>query len=44
MSRWYEGLLHNNRGALLRTLLRMRCSSRVASHRAYRLSVARMSV
>jgi hypothetical protein len=29
MNRWYEGLLHNNRGAFLRVLLRMRCSSRV---------------
>ena len=29
MNRWYEGLLHNNRGALLRMLLRTRCSSRV---------------
>lgn len=29
MNRWYEGLLHNNRGAFLRLLLRMRCSSRV---------------
>jgi amino acid transporter len=39
MTRWYEGLLHNNRGALLRTLLRMRCSARVAVvHTAYRLS------
>jgi amino acid transporter len=39
MSRWYEGLLHNNRGGLLRTLLRMRCSARVAVvHTAYRLS------
>jgi hypothetical protein len=38
MTRWYEGLLHNNRGALLRTLLRMRCSSRVAIvHTAYKL-------
>jgi amino acid transporter len=26
---WYENSLHNNRGAFLRTLLRMRCSSRV---------------
>lgn len=38
MSRWYEGFLHNNRGAMLRTMLRMRCSSRVAIvHTAYRL-------
>jgi len=29
MSRWYEGFLHNNRGTLLRTLLRLRCPSRV---------------
>lgn len=29
MSRWYEGLLHNNRGTLLRTLLRRRCPQRV---------------
>jgi amino acid transporter len=29
MNHWYEGLLHNNRGAFLRTLLRLRCSSRV---------------
>jgi amino acid transporter len=29
MNHWYEGLLHNNRGAFLRTLLRHRCSSRV---------------
>ncbi len=29
MNHWYEGLLHNNRGAFLRTLLRRRCSSRV---------------
>lgn len=27
---WYENSLHNNRGTFLRTLLRMRCSSRVA--------------
>jgi hypothetical protein len=26
---WYESSLHNNRGVFLRTLLRMRCSSRV---------------
>jgi amino acid transporter len=39
MSRWYEGILHNNRGHMLRTLLRMRCSARVAVvHTAYRLS------
>lgn len=38
MSRWYEGLLHNNRGALLRTLIRKRCSARVVVvHTAYRL-------
>jgi hypothetical protein len=29
MNHWYEGLLHNNRGAFLRALLRHRCSSRV---------------
>jgi len=29
MNKWYEGLLHNNRGALLRTLLRRRCGPRV---------------
>ncbi len=29
VSRWYESALHNNRGAILRTLLRMRCGSRV---------------
>jgi hypothetical protein len=29
MNRWYEGFLHNNRGAFLRQLLRVRCSSRV---------------
>ena len=29
MDHWYEGFLHNNRGAFLRTLLRRRCSSRV---------------
>jgi amino acid transporter len=29
MSRWYESILHNNRGAVLRTLLRLRCGSRV---------------
>ena len=28
MSHWYENILHNNRGAFLRTLLRMRCGSR----------------
>jgi hypothetical protein len=26
---WYENSLHNNRGSFLRTLLRMRCGSRV---------------
>jgi amino acid transporter len=30
MTRWYSGLLHNNRGVFLRTLLRLRCDSRVA--------------
>jgi amino acid transporter len=29
MNHWYEGILHNNRGLFLRTLLRQRCSSRV---------------
>ena len=29
MNHWYEGILHNNRGAFLRSLLRTRCSSRV---------------
>ena len=29
LNHWYEGLLHNNRGAFLRTLLRGRCGSRV---------------
>jgi len=29
MNHWYENILHNNRGAFLRTLLRLRCSSRV---------------
>jgi amino acid transporter len=29
MHHWYEGLLHNNRGAFLRTLIRMRCNDRV---------------
>jgi amino acid transporter len=29
MNHWYERLLHNNRGTLLRTLLRMYCPSRV---------------
>lgn len=29
LNHWYEGILHNNRGAFLRTLLRARCSSRV---------------
>jgi hypothetical protein len=28
MSHWYEHMLHNNRGAFLRTLLRQRCGSR----------------
>jgi hypothetical protein len=28
MTHWYEHLLHNNRGSFLRTLLRLRCSSR----------------
>ena len=30
MHHWYAGLLHNNRGMFLRTLLRMRCGSNVA--------------
>jgi len=29
MSRWYAGILHNNRGLFLRQLLRMRCGPRV---------------
>lgn len=29
LNHWYEGLLHNHRGAFLRALLRTRCSSRV---------------
>lgn len=29
VSRWYQGLLHNNRGAILRTLLRLRGGPRV---------------
>jgi amino acid transporter len=29
MSHWYEGLLHNNRGTVLRMLLSARCSDRV---------------
>ena len=29
MNHWYERLLHNNRGTLLRTLLRIYCPSRV---------------
>jgi hypothetical protein len=29
MSRWYAGILHNNRGLFLRTLLRVRCGPRV---------------
>jgi hypothetical protein len=29
MSHWYEGFLHNNRGTVLRMLLRARCSDRV---------------
>ena len=29
MSHWYEGALHNNRGAFLRVLLRATCSDRV---------------
>jgi hypothetical protein len=28
MPHWYENILHNNRGAFLRTLLRTRCGSR----------------
>ncbi len=30
MNHWYAGLLHNNRGVFLRTVLRMRCGPRVA--------------
>jgi amino acid transporter len=38
MPHWYEGILHNNRGTLLRTLLRRRCSDRVSVvSTAYRL-------
>jgi hypothetical protein len=38
MNNWYEALLHNNRGSFLRTVLRNRCSARVAIiHTAYRL-------
>ena len=29
MNNWYEGLLHNNRGAFLRALVRRRCGARV---------------
>jgi hypothetical protein len=29
MSHWYEGALHNNRGAFLRVILRAQCSDRV---------------
>jgi amino acid transporter len=29
MSHWYEGFLHNNRGTVLRMLVRARCSDRV---------------
>ena len=29
MTRWWAGLLHNNRGTVMRTLLRMRCGPRV---------------
>jgi len=29
LSHWYEGLLHNNRGAFLRSLLRARGGPRV---------------
>jgi hypothetical protein len=29
LGHWYEGILHNNRGLFLRTLLRRRCSSRI---------------
>jgi hypothetical protein len=39
LDHWYEGMLHNNRGSFLRTVIRMRCSSRVVViHTAYRLS------
>jgi amino acid transporter len=41
MNRWFETLLHNNRGAFLSTLLRRRCSSRVVIiHTAYRYGEA----
>jgi hypothetical protein len=37
MNRWFETLLHNNRGTFLRTILRKRCSSRVVViHTSYR--------
>jgi amino acid transporter len=29
LNHWYEGILHNHRGAVLRTLLRVRCGPRV---------------
>jgi amino acid transporter len=29
MSRWWSGILHNNRGLMLRSAIRLRCSSRV---------------
>ena len=29
MSRWWSGILHNNRGLMLRSALRLRCTSRV---------------
>jgi hypothetical protein len=29
VARWYQGLFHNNRGAILRALLRLRGGDRV---------------
>jgi hypothetical protein len=38
MNHWYDAMLHNNRGSFLRTLLRMRCSSRIVIiHTSYRI-------
>ena len=41
MSHWYEGILHNNRGTLLRTLLRIYCPSRVVVDTRFRLQDGR---
>jgi hypothetical protein len=39
MTRWWAALLHNNRGTLMRALLRMQCGPRVFIVDApYRLS------